>query len=122
MLLAISILGALYQRRDTGEGQRIQVAMQDAMLQHTVGLLHTSSDRQSGWASRCGRHFIGYAPMGLYPANHMGPTTTCTSTVIVPTPDSGTGFEVVGKTELIGDERLRLQPGVLKTESLSMNS
>ena len=29
MLMAISILGALYQRRETGEGQHLQVAMQD---------------------------------------------------------------------------------------------
>src|SRR5437764_9000811 len=33
MLLAISILAALYRRRDTGAGERIEIAMQDAMLQ-----------------------------------------------------------------------------------------
>src|SRR5215470_8761113 len=32
MLMAINILGALYKRRETGEGHRLQVAMQDAML------------------------------------------------------------------------------------------
>src|SRR6185369_17877586 len=32
MLMAITILGALYKRRETGEGHRLQVAMQDAML------------------------------------------------------------------------------------------
>jgi crotonobetainyl-CoA:carnitine CoA-transferase CaiB-like acyl-CoA transferase len=31
MLLAISILAALYRRRDTGQGERIEIAMQDAM-------------------------------------------------------------------------------------------
>src|SRR6266849_7012382 len=30
MLMAITILGALYKRRETGEGHRLQVAMQDA--------------------------------------------------------------------------------------------
>src|SRR5271155_4512726 len=34
MLMAISILGALYERRGTGEGRRLQVAMQDAMLHY----------------------------------------------------------------------------------------
>src|SRR6516162_330906 len=34
MLMAISILGALYERRATGQGRRLQVAMQDAMLHY----------------------------------------------------------------------------------------
>ena len=29
--MAITILGALFKRRETGEGHRLQVAMQDAM-------------------------------------------------------------------------------------------
>src|SRR5215471_15420592 len=37
MLLAIGILGALYQRHTTGEGRRLQIAMQDAQLQYTRG-------------------------------------------------------------------------------------
>ena len=55
----------------------------------------------------------GNAPMGLYPCKPHGPTTTCTSTVIVPTPT--VDFEVVGKMNL-SMSGLRLQPGVLKTE------
>src|SRR6266567_1949066 len=34
MLLAVSILGALYRRKSTGQGERIEIAMQDAMLQY----------------------------------------------------------------------------------------
>ncbi|MGH7054360.1 MAG: CaiB/BaiF CoA transferase family protein [Stellaceae bacterium] len=34
MLMAISILGALYKRQKTGQGRRLQVAMQDAMLHY----------------------------------------------------------------------------------------
>ncbi len=34
MLMAISILGALYERKTTGQGRRLQVAMQDAMLHY----------------------------------------------------------------------------------------
>ena len=34
MLMAISILGALFKRAKTGEGRRLQVAMQDAMIHY----------------------------------------------------------------------------------------
>jgi formyl-CoA transferase len=34
MLLCISILGALYEKKSTGKGQRVQIAMQDAMLHY----------------------------------------------------------------------------------------
>src|ERR1700746_2461747 len=34
MLLAISILGALYRRKETGKGDHLQIAMQDAMLHY----------------------------------------------------------------------------------------
>ena len=37
MLLAIGILGALYQRHTTGKGRGLQIAMQDAQLQYTRG-------------------------------------------------------------------------------------
>src|SRR5438132_1732574 len=37
MLLAIGILGALFQRHTTGKGRRVQIAMQDAQLQYTRG-------------------------------------------------------------------------------------
>ena len=36
-LMAISILAALYQRNATGQGRRLQVAMQDAQLNYTRG-------------------------------------------------------------------------------------
>src|SRR5271154_7369038 len=34
MTMAITILGALYKRRETGEGHRLQVAMQDAIMHY----------------------------------------------------------------------------------------
>src|SRR5262249_30352445 len=43
MLLAISILAALYRRRATGEGERIEIAMQDAMLQYIRVALSTQA-------------------------------------------------------------------------------
>ena len=46
MVLAISILAALYRRRGTGEGERIEVAMQDA----SRGALDPGDIRHSGEA------------------------------------------------------------------------
>ncbi|TMJ60185.1 MAG: hypothetical protein E6G83_20310 [Alphaproteobacteria bacterium] len=46
MLLAIGILGALYQRHTTGKGRRLQIAMQDAQLQYTRGGLCLHQPRQ----------------------------------------------------------------------------
>jgi len=68
MLLAITILGALYKRRETGEGHRLQVAMQDAMLHYmrvnfaTQGLTGRAAER--GGSKVPG---VSNAPMGLYP-------------------------------------------------------
>ena len=44
MLMAISILGALYRRKDTGKGEHLQVAMQDAML-HYMRIAFAAQDR-----------------------------------------------------------------------------
>ena len=41
MLLAISILAALYRRTRTGKGEHLEVAMQDAMLQYIRGAFAT---------------------------------------------------------------------------------
>jgi formyl-CoA transferase len=40
MLLAISVLGALYEKKNTGKGQRLQLAMQDAMLHRPAASSH----------------------------------------------------------------------------------
>jgi formyl-CoA transferase len=40
MLMAISILGALYKRQKTGQGRRLQIAMQDAMIHYAGAVFH----------------------------------------------------------------------------------
>ena len=53
MLLAISILAALYRRTGSGQGERIEVAMQDAMLQYIrVAAVHPGDIRRGGEAER----------------------------------------------------------------------
>src|SRR5271166_4548924 len=74
MLLAIGILGALYQRHTTGKGRRLQIAMQDAQLQYTRGsfVQHARSGQP---AMRNGAKPLagGMAPSGIYPCKPGGP-------------------------------------------------
>jgi formyl-CoA transferase len=74
MLLAISILGALYEKQRTGKGQRIQVAMQDAML-HYIRLAFATQARRGGPLERVGDQSIsgGNPPCGIYPCKGGGP-------------------------------------------------
>ncbi len=51
MLMAISILGALYERRATGQGRRLQVAMQDAMLHYIRFAFQTQAVTRPGGAA-----------------------------------------------------------------------
>ena len=51
MLLAISILGALYRRKETGQGEHLQVAMQDAML-HYIRIAFAAQYRTGKAAGR----------------------------------------------------------------------
>jgi crotonobetainyl-CoA:carnitine CoA-transferase CaiB-like acyl-CoA transferase len=74
MLLAIGILGALFQRHSTGAGRRVQIAMQDAQLQYTRSAFvqHARTDQpamRNGAKSLAG----GMAPAGIYPCKPGGP-------------------------------------------------
>jgi crotonobetainyl-CoA:carnitine CoA-transferase CaiB-like acyl-CoA transferase len=74
MLLAISILGALYEKKGSGKGQRVQIAMQDAML-HYIRLAFSAQARRGGPVGRAGDQSIsgGNPPCGIYPCKGGGP-------------------------------------------------
>jgi crotonobetainyl-CoA:carnitine CoA-transferase CaiB-like acyl-CoA transferase len=74
MLLAISILSALFQRHATGRGRRIQIAMQDAMLQYIRGAIAQHA-RTGEPAMRNGVKPLagGISPVGIYPCAPGGP-------------------------------------------------
>ncbi|MBN9562963.1 MAG: CoA transferase [Alphaproteobacteria bacterium] len=74
MLLAISILGALYRRRGTGTGEHLQVAMQDAML-HYIRIAFAAQARNGEAAPRAGTQSVSTAnpPCGIYPCKGGGP-------------------------------------------------
>ena len=107
MLMAISILGALYQKRETGEGQRLTVAMQDAMLQY-ARLAFSDTMKTGKPSARAGEGVVtgGNAPMGLYPCKPGGSNDYVY--IYVNRANNRQWhrlLEVIGRSELIGDER-----------------
>src|SRR5262249_37042624 len=68
MLMAITIVPALYKRRETGEGHRLQVAMQDAIL-HYMRINFATQGLTGRAAERGGSKVPGVsnAPPGRYP-------------------------------------------------------
>ncbi len=73
MLLAISILGALYRRKETGQGDHLQVAMQDAML-HYIRIAFAAQYRTGKAAPRAADSSVsgGNPPMGTFPCKGGG--------------------------------------------------
>jgi formyl-CoA transferase len=107
MVMAITILGALYRRRETGEGHRLQVAMQDAIL-HYMRINFATQGLTGKAAERGGSKVPGVenAPMGLYPCAPGGPNDY----VYIMTSRANPGhwdrlLTLIGRSDLIGDAR-----------------
>ncbi len=74
MLLAIGVLGALFQRERTGKGRRVQVAMQDAQLQYSRGaFIQHARTRQPAMRNGAKSLAGGMAPADIYPCKPGGP-------------------------------------------------
>ena len=73
MLMAITILGALYRQQATGQGERLQLAMQDAMTQYSR-LAYAYRDLNGKAAPRAGAKLFttGNAPTGIFPCKPGG--------------------------------------------------
>jgi formyl-CoA transferase len=107
MLMAISILGALYKRARTGEGRRLQVAMQDAMVHYMrvpfsrtqlsgKAVLRAGTDRSSG----------ALVPSALYPCKPGGPNDYVYVFCSRANPEHWTRLlKVIGREDLVGDPR-----------------
>lgn len=107
MLMAITILGALYKRRESGEGHRLQVAMQDAML-HYMRVNFATQGRTGKAAQRGGAKVPGItnAPMGLYPCAPGGPNDYVYIMTSRANPEHWDRLlGVIGREDLIGDTR-----------------
>ena len=107
MTMAISILGALYKRRETGQGCRLQVAMQDAIM-HYMRINFATQGRTGKVVGRGGSKVPGItnAPMGLYPCAPGGPNDYVYIMTSRANPEHWDRLlKVVGREELIGDAR-----------------
>jgi formyl-CoA transferase len=118
---ALGILAAIVQRETTGRGQKVDVAMQDAVLNLSRVVLRPYYD-QPGPLGRRGSGQMGTGPSGLYPCKPGGPND-----YLFVAPNTDEMFErlveVVGRTDLKGDERLfrggRMKNGALVDELIS---
>jgi formyl-CoA transferase len=107
MLLAISILGALYEKKSTGRGQRVEVAMQDAML-HYIRLAFSAQALRGGPVGRAGDKSVSGAnpPCGIYPCKGGGPNDYVYVYTSRTNPEHWKRLlAVLGHEELIGDPR-----------------
>jgi formyl-CoA transferase len=107
MLMAISILGAYVRRLRTGQGEHLQVAMQDAIL-HYIRNAFTYMERTGKPAPRAGSKTVGGGnpPIGVYPSKGGGPNDYVYVYTSRANPEHWTRLlKVIGREDLIGDER-----------------
>jgi formyl-CoA transferase len=109
MLLAISILGALYRRKETGQGDHLQIAMQDAML-HYIRIAFAAQLRNGNKqaAGRAGNSSVSNTtpPMGTFPCKGGGSNDYVYVFTSRANPDHWRRLlKVIGREELIGDAR-----------------
>src|SRR3984885_435445 len=112
MTMAITILGALHKRMKTGQGRRLQVAMQDAML-HYMRPNFSTQARSGKAVERDGTHSGGgsNAPSGLYPCAPGGPNDYVWIMTSRANPEHWARLcKVIGREELIADPRFA-KPG-----------
>lgn len=108
--LAIGVVGALFQRNATGRGQRVHVAMQEAVL--NFGRMPIARHQVTGRvAERVGNNSPSStaAPSGLYPCKGGGPNDYC---FIYTARDLATGnrqwnalLKTIDREDLIEDTR-----------------
>ena len=111
MLMAISILGALYERRATGQGRRLQVAMQDAMLHYMRFPFQVQAQTGKPAGRGGGRSLAGgVAPSGIFPCAPGGPNDWI-YVFVRPREHWHRLLKVLGREELIGDPRYETPAG-----------
>ena len=107
MLLSISILGALYRRKATGQGDHLQVAMQDAML-HYMRIAFSYQSRTGKAAPRAADSSVsgGNPPMGTFPSKGGGLNDYVYVYTSRANPEHWRRLlAVIGREDLIGDPR-----------------
>jgi crotonobetainyl-CoA:carnitine CoA-transferase CaiB-like acyl-CoA transferase len=103
MLLAFSIVSALYQRTETGRGRRLQVAMQDSVMHYSRGMF-ISQARLGRAAPR--RPVANNAPSGIYPCRPGGPNDYVYLLTSRANPEHWPRLlKLIGREDLLGDPR-----------------
>jgi formyl-CoA transferase len=104
MLLAFSIVSALYQRTQTGKGRRLQAAMQDSVMHYSRGMFISQARRGKAAPRRpaAGNN----APSGIYPCQPGGPNDYVYLLTSRANPDHWPRLlKLIGREDLIGDPR-----------------
>lgn len=108
MVMAVSILGAYIRRQRTGQGEHLQLAMQDSIL-HYIRNAFTFMERTDGKpAPRAGSKTVGGGnpPIGVYPSKGGGPNDYVYIYTSAANPEHWTRLlKVMGREDLIGDKR-----------------
>src|SRR5271156_39148 len=103
MLLAFSIVSALFDRMRTGKGRRLQVAMQDSVMHYSRGAFITQA-RSGAAAPR--RPASNNPPSGIYPCKPGGPNDYVYLLTSRANPEHWPRLlKLIGREELIGDPR-----------------
>jgi formyl-CoA transferase len=112
MLMAISILGALYKRAKTGQGRRLQVAMQDAMIHYMrVPFSRTQANGKPVLRDGTDRSLKGgLVPNALFPCKPGGPNDYVYVFCSRANPEHWQRLlTVMGREDLKGDARYETQ-------------
>src|SRR5436309_5820057 len=112
MLMAISILGALYKRQKTGQGRKLEVAMQDAMVHYMrVPFSRTQQTGKAQLRSGYSRSTQGgLVPSALYPCKPGGPNDYVYVFCSRANADHWRRLlKVIGREDLKGDARYETQ-------------
>jgi formyl-CoA transferase len=112
MLMAVSILAALYRRDRTGKGRRLQVAMQDAMVHYMrVPFSRTQLSGQAQIRGGSSRSSPLLAPSALYPCKPGGPNDYVYVFTSRANPEHWTRLlKAIDREDLIGDPRYDAGP------------
>ena len=118
MLMTINILAALYRRKETGQGARLGVGMQDALL-HYIRNAFGYTAKNGKAAPRVGSKSIGgqNPPANIYPCAPGGPNDYVYIYTSRANPTHWPKLlETIGRADLIGDKRYDTRTARIENE------
>jgi formyl-CoA transferase len=103
--MALGIVSALYQRQMTGKGQKVEVSMQDAVV-NMIRFYFRYNYEHGAPRQRFGNRFEGTAPADVFRCKPGGPNDYVYLFAHEQAPAMWEGvLKVIGRAELIGDPR-----------------